>query len=158
MGGDGWAPSLYSRVSKDVLGFKLGYYGGYYDAIGGSNATAFSQRNYTAPTALEATGNQLFNGNISYTTLALSKIGGGATTGYSYGYDQLNRLTQMRHHSITGSWSNSSIISAYSESIGYDANGNILKYLRKGANTTGNPLDMDSLNYNYNRDADGNRC
>lgn len=139
-----------------MYGFKLGYYNGDYTPIGGSTAPALSGHTYTAPNTLEATGNQLYNGNISSTTLALSKINNGATTGYSYGYDQLNRLKEMRQHSITGNWSNSTIIAAYSESIAYNANGNILKYLRKGAGTTGNPLDMDSLNYNYHRDAQGN--
>jgi RHS repeat-associated protein len=68
-------------------------------------------------------------GNISYTTIALSKINSGQTTGYSYGYDQLNRLTEMRQHTATGAWSNSNIITAYKESISYDANGNIFTYL-----------------------------
>ncbi len=49
--------------------------------------------------------------------------------GYSYGYDQLNRLIEIRQHTATGAWCNSNIINAYRESISYDANGNILKYL-----------------------------
>jgi RHS repeat-associated protein len=155
IGGDGAQGTIYSRVSRDVYAFKLGYFNNDYKPIGGTAAPALDGRVYTAPTNLE-TGNQLFNGNISYTTLALSKIGNGATTGYTYGYDQLNRLVQMRQHTTTGAWSNSNIISAYSESIAYDANGNILKYLRHGADASGAPLDMDSLNYNYNRDAGGN--
>jgi RHS repeat-associated protein len=60
----------------------------------------------------------------------------------------------MRQRSVSA-WSNSNIISAYAESIAYDANGNITKYLRRGANTAGNPLDMDSLSYKYNWGADG---
>ena len=71
--------------------------------------------------------------NISNTVLALSKIDNGTAKGYSYGYDQLNRLVEMRQHTTgtAGGWSNSNIITAYRESIAYDANGNILKYLRK---------------------------
>jgi RHS repeat-associated protein len=113
------------------------------------------KKNYTAPTSLDNSGNQLFNGNISFTTLALSKINSGATTGYSYGYDQLNRLVEMRQHKTNAGsgWSNSDIITAYRESIAYDANGNILKYLRHGDATT---TDMDSLSYKYTRDDDGN--
>jgi len=96
----------------------------------------------------------LYNGNISNTIVALSKIDNGAAKGYSYGYDQLNRLVFMNQHTVSGStWSNSNIITAYAESIAYDANGNILKYLRKGSATT---LDMDSLNYKYNRDGNNN--
>jgi hypothetical protein len=119
----------------------LGYYSGDYLPVDATNATAFGQRAYTAPSSLEATGNQLFNGNISFTTVALSKINSGQTTGYSYGYDQLNRLTEMRQHTATGAWSNSDIITAYKESISYDANGNILTYLRNGNSTV---TDMDS--------------
>jgi hypothetical protein len=154
MGQDGEATTIFSKVSKDVYGFKLGYFAGDYQPIS-TSATAFNQRVYSAPGNTGVTGRELFNGNISYSSLALSKIGSGATTGYSYGYDQLNRLIEMRQHTVTGAWSNTNIISAYGESIAYDANGNILKYLRNGANTTGNPLDMDSLNYKYNRGSDG---
>lgn len=55
----------------------------------------------------------------------------------------------MRQHTTgtTSGWSNSSIITAYRESISYDANGNILKYLRKGTAATPH---MDSLTYKYN--------
>ncbi|WP_121356786.1 RHS repeat domain-containing protein [Flavisolibacter nicotianae] len=155
IGGDGEPNTLFSKVSKDVYAFTLGYYGGDYTPIGGTAAPAFGLVPYSAPSSLAATGNSLYNGNISYTTVALSKINNGATAGYTYGYDQLNRLREMRQHTVNGAWSNSNIIDAYSESIAYDANGNILQYLRKGANTAGQPLDMDSLTYKYNRDADG---
>jgi RHS repeat-associated protein len=154
IGNDGKSGAMFGRVSRDVYGFKLGYFDNDYTAIGGT-ATAFANKNYQKPVSFENTGNQLFNGNISYTNLALSKINAGATTGYSYGYDQLNRLTEMRQHTTGNSstWSNSNIITAYRESIAYDANGNILKYLRKGTAAT---PDMDSMNYQYNRDVSGN--
>lgn len=149
MGGDGWQQTTYGRVSRDVYGFKLGYFSNDYTPIGGATAGAFSNKTYSAPGSLDQTGNELFNGNISFTTLALSKLVGAATTGYSYGYDQLNRLVEMRQHSTgtTSGWSNSSIVTAYRESISYDANGNILKYLRKGHSATPH---MDSLTYQYN--------
>jgi RHS repeat-associated protein len=154
MGQDGQPNTAYCRVSRDVFAFKLGYYNNDYTAIV-TAANAFTQRNYTAPGSFDATGNQLFNGNISYTTLALSKLSAGATMGYTYGYDQLNRLTEMRQHTAAGAWSNTNIVTAYSESIAYDANGNILQYLRRGANGTAGPLDMDSMNYKYNRNGTG---
>ncbi|WP_276501817.1 hypothetical protein [Terrimonas pollutisoli] len=54
-------------------------------------------------------------------------------------------------------------LSGNKERISYDANGNILKYLRHGADDPpppggagGGPLDMDSLGYKYNRDVNGN--
>jgi len=133
----------------------LGYYNNDYKAIGGTNALAFNKHVYQFPGSLDSSGNQLFNGNISYTTLALSKIANGATTGYSYGYDQLNRIVEMRQHTTGSTWSNSNIIQAYKESVAYDANGNILKYLRRGAGTSGSSLNMDSLTYQYSRDNNG---
>ncbi len=96
-------------------------------------ATTFNYRAYLAPSVKEATGNPLFNGNISYTTLAMAGIRNDSTVGYTYGYDQLNRLVEMRQHGISGGWNNSNILNKYRESIAYDANGNILKYLRHGA-------------------------
>jgi hypothetical protein len=77
------------------------------------------------------------------------------TIGYSCGYDQLNRLVNMRQHSISSTWSNSNIINTYSESIAYDTNGNIFKIPAERCDKSGMPLDMDSLNYIYERDEDG---
>jgi len=156
IGNDGDSGTIFSRVSKDAFAFQLGYYNNDYKAIGGTNAQAFNKHVYQFPGALDSTGNQLFNGNISYTTLALSKINNGATTGYSYGYDQLNRIVEMRQHTTGSTWGNSNIIQAYKESVAYDANGNILKYLRRGSGTSGSSLNMDSLTYQYNRDINGN--
>ena len=155
IGQDGHPGTAFSRISKDVYSLQLGYYTGDYKPVGGNSAQAFSTNIYQTPSSLEATGNQLFNGNISYSTLALSKINNGIVTGYTYGYDQLSRLLHRRHHTVSGNWSNSNIITAYSESIAYDANGNILKYLRNGANVTGMPLQMDSLTYKYKLDVNG---
>jgi len=154
MAGDGWQNTTYGRVSRDVFGFKLGYYDDDYIPVNAS-AIAFTNKAYTPPGSFEATGNQLYNGNISFTTLALSKLSGAKTVGYTYGYDQLNRLREMRQHTTgtASGWSNSDIITAYRESITYDANGNILKYLRKGHATTPH---MDSLTYKYPRDGSGN--
>jgi RHS repeat-associated protein len=155
MANDGRQNTTYSRVSRDVYAFKLGYYTNDYAPIGGAGANAFANKNYTAPSGLDNSGNQLFNGNISFTNLALSKINNGAAIGYSYGYDQLNRLVEMRQHTTgtTSGWSNTNIITAYRESIAYDANGNILQYLRNGSAAT---INMDSMNYKYNRDGSGN--
>ncbi len=84
------------------------------------------------------------------TTLALSKISSGQNTGYSYLYDQLNRLLGTRQHTINGSsWNHNSYNAAYEEKATYDANGNIKTYVRKGANVTGMPLAMDNLKYFY---------
>lgn len=71
--------------------------------------------------------------------------------GYSYGYDQLNRLVHTRWNSFyngENSWSNSRISPPYQEDIAYDANGNILQYFRNGT-WSGHSLNMDSLTYYY---------
>lgn len=154
MAGDGNASNVqFKNVSRDVYGYSLGFHANDYKPIGGSGAPAFDV-SFTAPTgAVGTTGNtgsQLFNGNMSNTVVALSKINNGQSTGYSYLYDQLNRLIGTRQHSISGSsWSFSSFNAAYEEKTSYDANGNIKTFVRKGANTGGLPLAMDNLKYFY---------
>src|SRR5690606_4922159 len=44
----------------------------------------------------------------------------------------------------------------YQEKISYDANGNILSYVRNGSSANGKPIAMDNLQYGYNKDANGN--
>jgi RHS repeat-associated protein len=152
-------------VGRDALAFNLGYYLGDYKPIGSTGATAFGLPYIPQiglpveggdPVYSSETGNPLFNGNVTHTTLALSKLDNGAIKGYTYRYDQLNRIKQMRMHAIptsVSSWGNTSIIQDYREDISYDANGNILSYLRNGNTVVG--LPMDNLEYKYNRDANG---
>lgn len=59
-------------------------------AVSGSNAAAMNQAVYQHPAGADNSGRQLYNGNISNTTIALSKIDNGVAKGYSYGYNQLN--------------------------------------------------------------------
>ncbi len=107
------------------------------------------------PTA--ESGRELYNGNISNATYAIGKIENGKPAGYTYRYDQLNRLTAMDRHSIIKSygWDNNSIIDEYKERISYDANGNILTYLRNKSLANHAAMDMDNLTYNYNLDSHG---
>ena len=147
MGGDGESSSLHSEMGRDVYSFTLGYHGNDYQPIGTTATPAFDL-GYQSPSALSS-GNGLYNGNISFATTALSTISSGNTVGYSYGYDQLNRLTEMRYHDgLTGSgWNNASISDNYKEQIRYDANGNILTYLRNGNQAVNTA--MDDLTYHY---------
>lgn len=152
MAQDGKPGGDFPLYARDVMGFSLGYFGGDYNAIGGG--AAFSMKyihNTTFPNT--STGNELFNGNISNITLAVSKLDNGSVKGYTYRYDQLNRLKQMRMHAIGSSanaWNNTGILDTYKEDISYDANGNIQTYVRHGNNP--NKLLMDNLAYHYNRD------
>jgi hypothetical protein len=152
--GDGLASSpAFQKFGRDVYGFSLGYYLNDYKPIGGTAANAFNIT-FTVPPlpagTTANTGHALYNGNISNATVALNKINNGQVTGYSYLYDQLNRLTAVKNHSISGTtWSYNSFNQAYYERISYDANGNINTYLRNGANISGMPLSMDNLKYYY---------
>ncbi len=154
MAGDGDPNSpTFKKFGRDVYAYSLGYYNNDYKPIGGSSVNGFDLT-FSAPASwLGTTGNtgsQLFNGNISNTTVALNKINNGQTTGYSYLYDQLNRILGTRQHSINStSWNYNSYNTAYEEKVSYDANGNIKTYLRNGANVTGMPLSMDNLKYIY---------
>lgn len=158
MANDGVTGGATANFGRDVVGFSLGYYQGDYAPID-NTAKAF-ENVYLAPTVPTApavsteTGHNLYNGNISTATYAFKGISSGATTGYSYRYDQLNRLVNMRQHpnlTLSGSWSNSSISSQYAEDYSFDANGNLKTLLRKG--NTGQTLD--NFQYSYPVDANG---
>ncbi len=80
------------------------------------------------------------------------------TTGYTYLYDQLNRLLNTRQHlfgaasgSYKGNWSqsNTGTTDNYAETFRYDANGNILQLNRNGNSQRPGALAMDRLNYTY---------
>lgn len=144
MGGDGISGSN-SRIARDVFGFTLGYNNNDYTPIGTVNTSAFNM-SYNADVAL-STGNPLFNGNVSYSTLALGNVGGARTVGYTYGYDQLNRLEEVKHHRPEAGqqWNSSTAIEDYREKLTYDANGNILTYFRNAVGP------MDDLSYHYKK-------
>ena len=80
------------------------------------------------------------------------------TTGYTYLYDQLNRLLNTRQHafgaasgSYKGNWSqsNTGTTDNYAETFRYDANGNILQLNRNGNSQHPGGMAMDRLNYTY---------
>jgi RHS repeat-associated protein len=147
MGGD--AGSIQNgTIAKDALAYSLGYYNGDYTPIGGNGAFAHTY----VGTNGDLTGKPLFNGNISNSTYSIAKISDGATVGYSYGYDQLNRIKNVNQHDIgSDNWSFASANNKFKESFGYDGNGNILSLQRnnQGGST------MDNLGYAYNRDGEG---
>jgi RHS repeat-associated protein len=153
MGNDGNSGN--NPMAKDVMAYALGYYNNDYKPIG-TGAGAFSMNYAAAPG--DITGNELFNGNISNTTVALDKLRNGDPVGYTYRYDQLNRLKEMRYHPLTAAtttWDNNTRDdNAYMQSLTYDGNGNILKHIRKGANTGNMNMAMDDLTYNYKKETD----
>jgi hypothetical protein len=90
--------------------------------------------------------------------LALKGLNNNTTTGYTYLYDQLNRLLNTRQHafgtasgSFKGNWSqsNTGTTDNYAETFRYDANGNILQLNRNGNSQHPGGLAMDRLTYTY---------
>lgn len=162
MSQDGQAAGVapFGDFNRDVFAFSLNYFQNDYTPIGAALAQPANAFNlsYSAPsiTATAPSGKNLYNANIGSATYALSKVESGNTIGYSYRYDQLNRMTAMNRHNITtgaSSWSNTNIVSDFAETASYDGNGNILTYNRNGNSATG--LAMDQLTYGYNVDASG---
>ncbi len=140
MGGDGATGSV---VAKDAFGFALHYFG---------------NRDYTPIKSTEkpfadAGGDfrSLFNGNIGAMSMHVPTLGEPLL--YAYNYDVLNRLTAMNAlrnlDKTTNTWT-SSQLEDFKERVAYDANGNILSYLRNGNQTfAGKSIEMDSLTYTY---------
>ncbi len=80
---------------------------------------------------------------------------------YAYQYDQLNRIVSMDAFKGFDNNSNAWATTAeatknYKERISYDANGNILSYLRNGTTAGGAMQQMDSMIYQYPKDANSN--
>ncbi|MFI5160458.1 MAG: RHS repeat-associated core domain-containing protein [Sphingobacteriales bacterium] len=136
-----------ATVARDAYAYSLGYYANDYKPIGGSTTYPAFVKQYTQNIG-DITGQSLFNGNISTSTLAIDTINSNQPVGYTYHYDQLNRLIHLRQHNGITSWSHTNINATYSEDFSYDGNGNILSLLRSGATAT----VKDSLLYQYNRD------
>ena len=153
IGEDGVQNTARSNIARDAYAYSLEYFKDDYKQIGGA-AKAFPL-SWTADQPTEV-GRDLFNGNIGRSTLALKKVAEQAPVGYSYRYDQLNRLKGMRQHPLTvgaTEWGAATAGDPYKEAVTYDGNGNILSYLRNGSSKD---LDMDQLTYTYSRDANGN--
>ncbi len=153
MGNDGLAGGDHSVVAPDVFGYTLDYFNADYWAIANQS---FLPLTWGTP-ATTATGHNLYNGNVSRMTVASAQFGN--TVGYSYKYDQLNRMKAMRQHPLTPgatSWDAATAGTAYQEDVTYDGNGNILSYNRNGSGANGKGVAMDQLTYGYNKDASGN--
>ena len=142
MGQDGRDGGPNQYVARDAFSFSLNYFAGDYSSISGN--LVFPGSSAYLGTAYRP----LYNGNIGSMTVNIGKFNQPML--YNYKYDQLNRLTRMDAFTgldeINNDWSELVLSDSYKERIEYDANGNILKYLRYG--TEGN--QMDDLAYHYN--------
>jgi RHS repeat-associated protein len=137
--------NVHKSIAYDKFGYTLGYYDGDYAPI-----NALTPGNYFEPaysgTTFDNASPDLFNGNIRHMITALPTATQ-QTMGYTYQYDQLNRIKSMTayHGMSSNSWSTGSSTTDYSNNYTYDANGNILTLNRRGAAG----LNMDELSYNY---------
>jgi RHS repeat-associated protein len=141
-GADGTSTSI---VPTDEYHFSLNYFNNDYVGIGmgvGSPTAAIAGQ-------LSGDNRPLYNGNIS--SMAVNILQLNQPLLYNYQYDQLNRLVQMDAWKADTAFTILSKLNDFHEQVAYDANGNIMSYLRNGNNTfAGKPLGMDSLTYNYN--------
>ncbi len=145
MGLDGWnnaAQNAQNRLNaRDVVAFSLQYYQGDYKKIQNTQPGL-----NPLPNLWNAQGNnrQLYNGNIAAMITDNQKLGN--PLAYSYRYDQLNRITAM--DAFEQPFGTPSLLQDYKERIAYDPNGNILTYLRNGAQAD-RGIEMDNLEYKY---------
>ncbi|OJW31013.1 MAG: hypothetical protein BGO54_07575 [Sphingobacteriales bacterium 46-32] len=153
MGQDGLLDRM--TVARDVFGLGLHYY----DTIGHSDYRAIGDG--VAPFAKpnNADFRSLYNGNIAGMSVNLAALGRAAEgvnaepLFYKYRYDQLNRLVSMRAYkgfnNSTNAWT-PVLLDDYREHVRYDANGNILNYIRNGSPEVPDSAKlMDSLTYKY---------
>ncbi|HWY98808.1 MAG TPA: kelch repeat-containing protein [Bacteroidia bacterium] len=140
MGHDGDVHDANNTIARDAYGFTLNYFTGDYRSIANTNFQAGG-----LPTT------SLYNGNIAGATYSIQPLSP-TTIGYTYQYDQLNRMVkEMAFKGISGStWAASDSINDFKERVSYDENGNILMYLRHGNSAVG-PTQMDSLTYHYTK-------
>ncbi len=138
------------HAARDVFSFSLNYFNGDYLAVNASSfpfaGVADGLVNLSGDVV--QTGKNLFNGNISSMMVNVPMLGDSKL--YGYRYDQLNRLKAM--NTYTGLDATINTFSPlgsqdYKERVSYDANGNILQYLRNAYGAS--QLAMDDLTYEY---------
>nr|WP_315252457.1 polymorphic toxin type 43 domain-containing protein [uncultured Flavobacterium sp.] len=139
-----------STKTFDAFGYSLNYYDKDYKSIGTTDETkAFKPLMYSRDTAIEPSTRDLYNGNIKQMTTAIRKRDGSLLNiqKNSYTYDQLNRLKIMTSSAIVPNAATGT--TSYDSNYSYDRNGNLLTLNRKAPNSSGTPIDMDKLTYDY---------
>ena len=145
MGLDGKSSGSHKWFGRDAATFVLSYFNADYRPIGSARFTA----TFSPTAGFGASSPSLYNGNIRKATYSIENLTE-QVIGYAYQYDQLNRLIGMdawlNFSAGSYNWPGSgSASNKYKERVTYDANGNILTYIRHG----GSPAPMDSLTYAY---------
>ncbi|TAE90542.1 MAG: hypothetical protein EAY81_00690, partial [Bacteroidetes bacterium] len=153
-GRDGFAAVVANKHNaRDVVGFELSYFNDDYEPTYTFTAAQAHTTSVAGATGIIGTANtvgaapELFNGNIRYMTTGIETFN---TQLSAYKYDQLNRIVAANYftdlNTATNTWSAAGPVNQYYNEFEYDADGNIMRQIRKGE--AGN-TDMDDLTYNY---------
>lgn len=154
MGKDGMMSQQHQTFAKDEVGYVLNYYQGDYNSIA-QHAPAKKFETEINGSAYNTASKNLYNGNIRAMVTAIDRFmgtyGKDGPAGYSYQYDQLNRIKGMDYYTglTNNAWASAIKKDDYQTRYTYDANGNILKLDRNGTTASGNQLKMDRFTYNY---------
>ena len=159
--GDPGEDGISSLSGKDVFAYALGYYNNDYKPI--NNSVTLSDTRDGLWTRLSEGNNHtgLYNGNISWMTTDLAKIGeinADRTKGMQamlYQYDQLHRIVRARSLTAygdgTGFADRDPTAAPYDVDYTYDPNGNLLT-LQRNDDQSGPLHDLDYMYYpNTNR-------
>ncbi len=144
-----------ASFARDVYGLSLAYFENDYKPIDQANHWAAVTSRFEASLAgsdLKGDRYNLYNGNIGsmVNTISDPTDMSAVPIGNAYVYDQLHRINQSRSYDNleagTNTWgSGSDYTGMYENTFTYDANGNILRQLRK--DEAGGYID--SLTYKY---------
>lgn len=159
--GDTTSTNPNQLIARDAFGYSLGYYSGDYSPIDTTNKWMDTEDRFIGleiGSDLLASRNDMFNGNIGHMTTTLShpETWQPLAQGTAYGYDQLNRLIEMKafanFNKSVNEWNSGSTYQGrYNNKFKYDASGNILAQYRN--NMAGETID--SLTYRYQLDGNG---
>ena len=160
-GGSLATSGLNTGFGTDAVGYTLGYYNGDYKAINPGFSTGSItgfEASVANNTTVAAVDRELFNGNISHMTTALTNADPNSPTVgetlpqlMSYQYDQLNRIKNARSttdvDALGNAWNSDPNMNAspYRTNYEFDGNGNLMKLGRFADNAA----QMDRLTYEY---------
>lgn len=152
-GGDGVGSS---KVGKDTYAYTLGYYQNDYKPSNTSLVLSDTRdQQWTQFGSMMGNSTGLYNGNISWMTTDLAKIGeinNDRTKGMQtmlYRYDQLHRIKKSQslttYAAGSGFAARTTTPGAYDEQYSYDANGNIMTLQRYNSQAS----LLDDFTYQY---------
>lgn len=151
---------LANTVAEDAFGMVLNYYDGDYRRTAGiGTAYTNSDEQHLAGT------HDLYNGNISswasripdQTTGGTNIEHAGDITGFTYRYDELQRIKEANFNTIDASNPLATWVSStdYQTRYSFDANGNITTLKRNAYANAPDGVDMDDMEYDYDHLAGG---